>query len=173
MRTRIGTRLMLGAGTVTSLVIGIMGGADHEIPRRPVGVRADPEREQVSETIKSSTHYEMSRTGGRICIGRSGPSRSEAGGHPEVRLFNRRPDHVLLGPRGDGHGLGQARRGLATPATPRDGRWRSWTSRAARGSSGPGRLADPRHHHPSQRAGLLTADCHAIPRTRRCWGCWM
>ena len=59
MRTRIGTRLILGAGLSTALVIGIMAVVivrDHAAQLLFERTRS---ANQLSETIKSSTHFDM------------------------------------------------------------------------------------------------------------------
>ena len=59
MRTRIGTRLILGAGLTTAAVIG--GMAFTEIRSQTAQLLAERTRsaDQLSETIKSSTHFDM------------------------------------------------------------------------------------------------------------------
>ena len=59
MRTRIGTRLMLGAGLVTSLVIGVMAVVVMRSHKDQLLFELTQSANQVSETIKSSTHYDM------------------------------------------------------------------------------------------------------------------
>jgi len=59
MRTRIGTRLMLGAGLVTSLVIGFMAFLIMRSHTEQLVFELNQSANQVSETIKSSTHYDM------------------------------------------------------------------------------------------------------------------
>jgi len=59
MRTRIGTRLMLGAGLVTSLVIGVMATLVMRAHTDQLVFELTQSANQVSETIKSSTHYDM------------------------------------------------------------------------------------------------------------------
>ena len=59
MRTRIGTRLMLGAGLVTSLVIGVMASLVMRAHTEQLVFELTQSANQVSETIKSSTHYDM------------------------------------------------------------------------------------------------------------------
>ncbi|MDR3671228.1 MAG: ATP-binding protein [Holophaga sp.] len=59
MRTRIGTRLMLGAGLVTSLVIGVMAVLVMRSHTDQLTFELNQSANQVSETIKSSTHYDM------------------------------------------------------------------------------------------------------------------
>ena len=59
MSTRIGTRLMLGAGLVTSLVIGVMAVLVMRSHTDQLIFELTQSANQVSETIKSSTHYDM------------------------------------------------------------------------------------------------------------------
>ena len=59
MRTRIGTQVILGAGLVTALTIGVL--AILILRAHEASLVAELERgaDQLSETIKSSTHYDM------------------------------------------------------------------------------------------------------------------
>jgi two-component system NtrC family sensor kinase len=59
MRSRIGTRLMLGAGLVTTLVIGVMSFLTMRSQAKQLVFELTQSANQVSETIKSSTHYDM------------------------------------------------------------------------------------------------------------------
>ena len=59
MRTRIGTRLILGAGLVTLLVIGAMAVLIMRSHAGQLLFELTQSANQVSETIKSSTHYDM------------------------------------------------------------------------------------------------------------------
>jgi two-component system NtrC family sensor kinase len=90
MRTRIGTRLMLGAGLVTSLVIGVMAVLISGRHAGQLQYELTQSANQVSETIKSSTHYDMlenRRDDLHRQIRQIGLLKQE--GIQKVRLFNR------------------------------------------------------------------------------------
>ena len=59
MRTRIGTRLILGAGLTTALVIGVMAAAIVRIHTAQLVSERTRHANQLSETIKGSTHADM------------------------------------------------------------------------------------------------------------------
>ena len=59
MRTRIGTRLILGAGLVTAGVIGIMAVAVVRLHTAQLVSERTRSANQLSETIKGSTHFDM------------------------------------------------------------------------------------------------------------------
>jgi two-component system NtrC family sensor kinase len=59
MRTRIGTRLILGAGLATALVIGGMAVAVLRTHTAQLLAERTRSADQLSETIKSSTHFDM------------------------------------------------------------------------------------------------------------------
>jgi two-component system NtrC family sensor kinase len=59
MRTRIGTRLILGAGLSTALVIGIMAVVIVRDHASQLLFERTRSANQLSETIKSSTHFDM------------------------------------------------------------------------------------------------------------------
>jgi two-component system NtrC family sensor kinase len=59
MRTRIGTRLILGAGLATALAIGGMSVAVLQTHTSQLLAERTRSADQLSETIKSSTHYDM------------------------------------------------------------------------------------------------------------------
>ncbi|WP_306589877.1 sensor histidine kinase [Geothrix sp. 21YS21S-4] len=59
MRTRIGTRLILGAGLATALVIGGMAVAVLRTHGAQLMAERTRSADQLSETIKSSTHFDM------------------------------------------------------------------------------------------------------------------
>ena len=90
MRTRIGTRLMLGAGLVTSLVIGVMTVVVMRSHTAQLLFELTQSANQVSETIKSSTHYDMlenRRDDLHRQIRNIGELRQQ--GIQKVRLFNK------------------------------------------------------------------------------------
>ena len=59
MRTRIGTRLILGAGLVTALVIGVMAFLVMRAHTAQLIFEKTRGANQLSETIKRSTHFDM------------------------------------------------------------------------------------------------------------------
>ena len=59
MRTRIGTRLIVGAGLATALAIGGMAVAVLRTHTAQLLTERTRSADQLSETIKSSTHYDM------------------------------------------------------------------------------------------------------------------
>ena len=59
MRTRIGTRLILGAGLVTAAVIGLMTASIVRTHTAQLVSERTRSADQLSETIKSSTHFDM------------------------------------------------------------------------------------------------------------------
>jgi len=59
MRTRIGTRLIVGAGLATALAIGGMAVAVLRTHTTQLLTERTRSADQLSETIKSSTHYDM------------------------------------------------------------------------------------------------------------------
>jgi two-component system NtrC family sensor kinase len=90
MRTRIGTRLMLGAGLVTALVISVMAVAVMRAHTDELLFELTQSANQVSETIKSSTHYDMlenRRDDLHRQIRNIGDLKQE--GIQKVRLFNK------------------------------------------------------------------------------------
>ena len=59
MRTRIGTRLILGAGLATALAIGGMAVVVLRTHTAQIMAERTRSADQLSETIKSSTHFDM------------------------------------------------------------------------------------------------------------------
>ena len=59
MRTRIGIRLILGAGLVTATVIGGMAFAILRSQTAQLMAERTRSADQLSETIKSATHFDM------------------------------------------------------------------------------------------------------------------
>ena len=59
MRTRIGTRLILGAGLVSAAVIGVMAALVVRIHTAQLVAERTRSASQLSETIKESTHFDM------------------------------------------------------------------------------------------------------------------
>jgi hypothetical protein len=90
MVTRIGTRLILGAGLVTALVIGIMSFVVVRLHTEQLVFERTRSANQLSETIKSSTHADMlenRRDNLHRQIRQIGSLQSE--GIRKVRLFNK------------------------------------------------------------------------------------
>jgi len=90
MGTRIGTRLIVGAGLVSALAIGSMAGLIMRSHNDELVRQLTRNANQLGETIKSSTHYDMlenRRDGLHRQIRTVGGLRSE--GIRKVRLFNK------------------------------------------------------------------------------------
>ncbi len=90
MATRIGTRLILGAGLVTASVIGVMSVAIVNTHTAQLVSERTRSANQLSETIKSSTHFDMlenRRDNLHRQIRAIGELQSE--GIRKVRLFNK------------------------------------------------------------------------------------
>jgi hypothetical protein len=90
MVTRIGTRLILGAGLVTALVIGLMSVLVMRLHTEQLVFERTRSANQLSETIKSSTHADMlenRRDNLHRQIRQIGSLQSE--GIRKVRLFNK------------------------------------------------------------------------------------
>ena len=90
MGTRIGTRLILGAGLVSTLVIGVMAAVLQRSHKDELISQLTRNANQLGETIKSSTHYDMlenRREGLHRQIRTMGTLRQE--GIRKVRLFNK------------------------------------------------------------------------------------
>jgi two-component system NtrC family sensor kinase len=90
MRTRIGTRLILGAGLVTALVIGVMAFLVMRAHTAQLVFEKTRSANQLSETIKRSTHFDMlenRRDNLHRQIQNIGDLKQE--GLHKVRLFNK------------------------------------------------------------------------------------
>lgn len=90
MRTRIGTRLILGAGLATAAVIGGMAFVILRSHTRQLLAERTRSADQLSETIKSATHYDMlenRRENLHRQIRAVGGNRDE--GIRKVRVFNK------------------------------------------------------------------------------------
>ncbi len=90
MRTRIGTRLILGAGLVTALVIGVMAFLIMRAHTAQLIFEKTRSANQLSETIKRSTHFDMlenRRDNMHRQIQTIGDLKQE--GLHKVRLFNK------------------------------------------------------------------------------------
>jgi two-component system NtrC family sensor kinase len=164
MRTRIGTRLILGAGLTTAVVIG--GMAFTVIRSHTAQLLAERTRsaDQLSETIKSATHYDMLENR-RENLHRQIRS---VGGHQEqgirkVRVFNKE-GRIMFSSASEEIGTSLDIRGEACYACHAEGRplehleiqARARAFRAPDGSRVLGLIA-PIPNEPS----CSTADCHA------------
>jgi len=90
MGTRIGTRLIIGAGIVSALVIGVMSVLIQRSHNEELVALLTRNAHQLGETIKSSTHYDMlenRREGLHRQIRTMGTLQGE--GIRKVRLFNK------------------------------------------------------------------------------------
>jgi two-component system NtrC family sensor kinase len=90
MGTRIGTRLIIGAGLVSAIVIGIMSGLIMRTHNDELVSQLTRNANQLGETIKSSIHYDMlenRRDGLHRQIRTMGTLRQE--GIRKVRLINK------------------------------------------------------------------------------------
>ncbi|MBI1753634.1 MAG: HAMP domain-containing protein [Acidobacteria bacterium] len=164
MRTRIGTRLILGAGLTTAAVIG--GMAFTVIRSHTAQLLAERTRsaDQLSETIKSSTHFDMLENR-RDNLHRQ--IRSVGGlqgqGIRKVRVFNKE-GRIMFSSSAEEIGTSLDTRGEACYACHQEGRplerleinARARTFRTPDGSRVLGLIA-PIPNEPS----CSTADCHA------------
>ncbi|WLT32887.1 sensor histidine kinase [Geothrix sp. PMB-07] len=164
MRTRIGTRLILGAGLTTAVVIG--GMAFTVIRSHTAQLLAERTRsaDQLSETIKSSTHFDMLENR-RDNLHRQ--IRSVGGlqgqGIRKVRVFNKE-GRIMFSSASEEIGTSLDTRGEACYACHQEGRpldrleinARARVFRAPDGSRMLGLIA-PIPNEPS----CSTADCHA------------
>jgi two-component system NtrC family sensor kinase len=90
MGTRIGTRLIIGAGLVSAIVIGVMSGLIMRTHTDELVSQLTRNANQLGETIKSSIHYDMlenRRDGLHRQIRTMGTLRNE--GIRKVRLINK------------------------------------------------------------------------------------
>lgn len=164
MRTRIGTRLILGAGLTTAAVIG--GMAFTVIRSHTAQLLAERTRsaDQLSETIKSSTHFDMLENR-RDNLHRQ--IRSVGGlqgqGIRKVRVFNKE-GRIMFSSAAEEIGTSLDTRGEACYACHQEGRplerleinARARSFKAPDGSRVLGLIA-PIPNEPS----CSTADCHA------------
>ena len=164
MRTRIGTRLILGAGLVTALSIGIMVALIMRIHTAQLEFELTRSANQLSETIKSSTHYDMlenRRENLHRQIRTIGALRGE--GIQKVRLFNKE-GRIMFSSSKEEIGSALDKRGEACYACHAEGqplkkldiRKRSRIFRAADGSRVLG-IINPIPNDIS----CSTAECHA------------
>lgn len=88
MRTRIGTQVILGVGLTTALSIGVMAAIIIGTHRNELIADRMREADQVSETIKSSTHYDMLENR-RESLHRQIETIGRQEGIRRVRVFNK------------------------------------------------------------------------------------
>jgi len=173
MRTRIGTQMIVGAGLVTSLVIGVMVVLILRSHTAQVLFELNQTANQVSETIKSATHDDMlenRREDLHRQIRNIGELKRE--GIQKVRLFNKEGRIMFSSDREE---IGKAldKRGEACYACHAEGQplekldiqSRARIFRAADGSRILG-IINPIPNEPS----CWTADCHAHPREQKVLG---
>ena len=170
MRTRIGTRLILGAGLVSALVIGVMAVAVVRLHTAQLVSERTRSANQLSETIKGSTHFDMlenRREGLHRQIRAIGDLQEE--GIRKVRLFNKE-GRIMFSSDADEIGHTLDTRGEACFACHAEGRplehlevpARARIFRAADG----GRVLGIINPIPNE-ASCSTASCHAHgPRQR-------
>ena len=102
MRTRIGTRMILGAGLVTAAVIGLMTASIVRTHTAQLVSERTRSANQLSETIKSSTHFDMlenRRDNLHRQIRAIGGLQSE--GIRKVRLFNKEGQIMFSSDKGE------------------------------------------------------------------------
>jgi len=173
MRTRIGTQMIVGAGLVTSLVIGVMVVLILRSHTAQVLFELNQTANQVSETIKSATHDDMlenRREDLHRQIRNIGELKRE--GIQKVRLFNKEGRIMFSSDREE---IGKAldKRGEACYACHAEGQplekldiqSRARIFRAGDGSRILG-IINPIPNEPS----CWTADCHAHPREQKVLG---
>ena len=173
MRTRIGTRLMLGAGLVTSLVIGAMAVLISRNHADQLQYELTQSANQVSETIKSATHYDMlenRRDDLHRQIRQIGLLQQE--GIQKVRLFNRE-GKIMFSSRDDEIGTSLDKKAEACyichaegkPLERLDIHQRARVFRAADGS----RILGIINPIPNEQS-CWTAACHAHSRDQKVLG---
>jgi two-component system NtrC family sensor kinase len=114
MRTRIGTQLILGAGLVTALAIGTLAVLVLRAHETALVSELELGADQLSETIKNSTHYDMLENR-RDNLQRQIAHLGRQGGIEAVRVFNKEGRIVFSSEAAE---LGQAvdKRGVACTA---------------------------------------------------------
>jgi len=164
MRTRIGTRLILGAGLTTAIVIGGMAFIVIRSHKEQLLAERTRSADQLSETIKSSTHFDMLENR-RDNLHRQ--IRSVGGlqgqGIRKVRVFNKE-GRIMFSSAAEEIGTSLDPKGEACYACHAEGRplehleinARARTFRAADGTRILGLIAPI----PNE-ASCSTADCHA------------
>ncbi|BDU74479.1 sensor histidine kinase [Mesoterricola silvestris] len=173
MGTRIGTRLILGAGLVSALAIGLMAGLIMRSHNEGLISQLTRNANQLGETIKSSTHYDMlenRREGLHRQIRTMGTLRGE--GIRKVRLFNKEGRIMFSSDSGE-IGTAVNKRGEACYACHAEGQplekldvnARARVYRDADGTRVLG-IINPIPNEPS----CYTAECHAHAASQRVLG---
>lgn len=173
MGTRIGTRLILGAGLVSALAIGLMAGLIMRSHNEGLVSQLTRNANQLGETIKSSTHYDMlenRRDGLHRQIRTMGTLRGE--GIRKVRLFNKE-GRIMFSSDSAEIGTAVDKRGEACYACHAEGRplekldvnARARVYKDADGTRVLG-IINPIPNEPS----CYTADCHAHAASQRVLG---
>jgi two-component system NtrC family sensor kinase len=164
MRTRIGTRLILGAGLTTAIVIGGMAFIVIRSHKAQLLAERTRSADQLSETIKSSTHFDMlenRRDNLHRQIRSVGSLQGQ--GIRKVRVFNKE-GRIMFSSAAEEIGTSLDPKGEACYACHAEGRplerleinARARTFRAADGTRILGLIAPI----PNE-ASCSTADCHA------------
>jgi two-component system NtrC family sensor kinase len=173
MRTRIGTRLILGAGLTTAVVIGGMAFTIIRSQKAQLLVERTRSADQLSETIKSSAHYDMlenRRDNLHRQIRAVGGLQEQ--GIRKVRVFNKE-GRIMFSSAGEEIGTSLDTRGEACYACHAEGRplehleiqARARIFRAADGSRVLGLIAPI----PNE-TSCSTAECHAHNEKQRLLG---
>ncbi len=173
MGTRIGTRLILGAGLVSALAIGLMAGLIMRSHNEGLVSQLTRNANQLGETIKSSTHYDMlenRRDGLHRQIRTMGALRGE--GIRKVRLFNKE-GRIMFSSDSQEIGTTVNKRGEACYACHAEGQplekldvnARARVYKDADGTRVLG-IINPIPNEPS----CYTADCHAHSASQRVLG---
>ena len=173
MGTRIGTRLILGAGLVSALAIGLMAALIMRSHNEGLVSQLTRNANQLGETIKSSTHYDMlenRRDGLHRQIRTMGTLRGE--GIRKVRLFNKE-GRIMFSSDSAEIGTAVDKRGEACYACHAEGRplekldvnARARVYKDADGTRVLG-IINPIPNEPS----CYTADCHAHAASQRVLG---
>lgn len=173
MGTRIGTRLILGAGLVSALAIGLMAALIMRSHNEGLVSQLTRNANQLGETIKSSTHYDMlenRRDGLHRQIRTMGTLRGE--GIRKVRLFNKE-GRIMFSSDSAEIGTAVDKRGEACYACHAEGRplekldvnARARVFKDADGTRVLG-IINPIPNEPS----CYTADCHAHAASQRVLG---
>ncbi len=161
MRTRIGTQLILGAGLVTALVIGVLAALTLRAHRAALVAELHRSADQLSETIKSATLHDMLENR-RDNLQRQIDTIARQPGILNVRVFNKE-GQVVFSSTADEVGHVVDKRAEACTACHAENRPLERLSIRARARTYPGAsgnilgIINPIHNQPS----CVNAGCHA------------
>jgi two-component system NtrC family sensor kinase len=171
MRARIGTRVILGVGLTTGLIIGGMAVLILRAQRSELVFELTRGADQLSETIKSSTHYDMMENR-RENLHRQIETIGRQPGIEKVRVFSR-DGRVMFSSDSSDIGLTLDKRAEACYACHAEGQPIGTPSVQSRarifGKPGGARIlgiVSPIRNEP----GCASADCHAHPPEQKILG---